>query len=386
MHLPTLSVFALLALPAMDAVAGAPAKNPAPVSPAGGGWRFSAGFMHRSLGDFDWTTGTMSMPSLLTIGLGSNTAGIDDIGPAGSLADRTYFNGFVRQDAGTAVNGGDTWNWGYNESSQLSGTTLSFLGGNGTSASFTQDHDYTDGSWSDDLSGNAPYLSAAWIAPWRDALSFGFQGGLSFFSADAGRTHSTFTASRGRTDYAITYRDVYELGTVIPPQAPYAGSAQGPGPLLPNTPISRTPLPVVSGGETVSAFNTIRTDFDLNLSTLSFGPVLEYASGPWAVTASTGLTVNFASWDVNQHETLFVSRNGGTAAAQNTWNHHNDDTEILAGLFIEAAASRQLTPSWSLQFLGRYDWVDDFAVAAGPSTGSVDLSGWSLGLGVGFRF
>ncbi len=74
------------------------------------------------------------------------------------------------------------------------------------------------------------------------------------------------------------------------------------------------------------------TDFELNLSTLSFGPVLEYARGPWAITVSTGLTINFASWDMNQRETLFVSRN------------------------------------------------------AGPSTGSLDLSGWSLGVGVGFGF
>ena len=67
------------------------------------------------------------------------------------------------------------------------------------------------------------------------------------------------------------------------------------------------------------------TDFELNLST-----VLEYARGLWAITASTGLTINYASWDVNQRATLFVSRN------------------------------------------------------AGPSTGSVDLSGWSLGVGFGF--
>jgi hypothetical protein len=38
------------------------------------------------------------------------------------------------------------------------------------------------------------------------------------------------------------------------------------------------------------------------------------------------------------------------------------------------------------QFIGRYDWMEDFDVSASSSTGSVDLSGWSLGAGVGFRF
>lgn len=369
------------------ALAGTPAssdKSPAPASRSGG-WRFSAGFMHRSLGDFDWVTGTMSTPSLLTIGAGSNTAGIDDIGPVDAFADRTYANGFVRQDAGTP-NGGDTWNWGYNSASQVTGSTLSFLGGNGTSATFTESHDYEYGGWSGDLDGNAPFVEMAWVQPWRDSWNVGFQGSFSFLATDTGRTLSTFTANRGRSDFGITYTDVYNLGTVIPPDAPYIGGSQGPGPLIPNIPVSRTPIFTPAGGETVTAFNSISTDFDLNLSSLSFGPLLEYANGPWAFTGSAGFTVNFANWDVDQRETLFVSRNGAAATAQNTWNHHRDHTDVLPGFFIQAAASREITQKWSLQLMGRYDWVEDFDVSAGPSTGSVDVSGWSLGAGVGCRF
>ena len=200
------------------------------------------------------------------------------------------------------------------------------------------------------------------------------------------RTRSTFTANRGRTDFGIIYTDVYDLGEVFPPQAPYAGSPAGPGPLLPNIPISRTPASTVAGGETVSGFNSIHTAFDLNLSSISLGPVIEFARGTWAVTASTGVTINIADWDVEQQETLFVSSNGAPAAATANWRNRNDGTDVVPGLFLQAAASRQITENWSLQLTGRYDWVEDFDVAAGPSTGSVVLSGWSVGVGVGFRF
>ena len=359
-------------------------KSPARAARSGG-WRFHAGFLHRSSGDFDWTTGTMSTPALLTIGLGQFYPGIAAIGPSVAYADRTYNDGFVRQDAGTAADG-DTWNWGYDNASQLGGQLLSYHGGDGRRADFSQSHDYEAGGWSGELDGNAPFIELVWLQPHGEAWSFGWQGGLSFLSTEAGRNLSTFTANNGRTDYAISYMDVFDLGTVIAPMAPYAGSLQGSGPLLPNLPVSRTPADTVIGGETISAFNSIRTDFDLNLATLSLGPVMEYARGPWAVTASTGLTLNFANWDASQRETLFVSRNGGPVTAQNNWSHSRDGTEVLAGLFLQAAASRAITENWSLQLIGRYDWVDDFAVSAGPSTGSVDLSGWSLGMALGFRF
>jgi hypothetical protein len=373
-----------LSVNAIDALI-ASGKGSAPATRSGG-WRVSGGFLHRASGDFDWNAGTMSTPSLVTIGLGDNYPGIDDIGPADAYADRTYLDGFVRLDGGTVDNGGDTWNWGYQNASQLSGSLLSMHGGDGRRSEFSASSDNDRGALGGELDGNAPFIEIAYMNPWRDNLSFGWQGAFMFLSTDSGGAASTFTAGRSRTDYGISYTDVFDLGIVIAPQAPYAGSITGPGPLLPNIPVSRTPVETVIGGETVNAFNSIRTDFDLNLSTLSFGPVLEYASGPWAFTGSSGFTVNFADWDVGQRETLYVSRSGAAPTSQNTWNHSRSGTEVLPGFYIQAAASRQITENWSLQVIGRYDWVADFDMTAGPSSGSADVSGWSLGAGLGFRF
>lgn len=68
------------------------------------------------------------------IGAGSSTAGIGAIGAAGSYADRVYTDGFVKLDGGTVALGGDTWNWGYTDGSQVDAGFLSFHGGNGTAA------------------------------------------------------------------------------------------------------------------------------------------------------------------------------------------------------------------------------------------------------------
>ncbi len=220
-------------------------KTPVP-APRGGGRRVNAGFLHRSSGDFDWSAGTMSTPSLVTIDLGENYPGIEDIGPANA-----YLDGFVRLDSGTAETG-DTCNWGYQNASQFNGSLLSFHGGDGRRSEFNAGSGTEAGVLGGELGGNAPFIDIAYMNPWRDAWSFGWQGGLSFFITDAGGMLSTFAADGGRTDYGISYTDVFELGTVIAPQAPYAGSIQGPGPLLPNIPVSRTPMEAVIGGETVS--------------------------------------------------------------------------------------------------------------------------------------
>jgi len=389
---------ALLLLTATLAAGPAPLSDKSPVpSSRSGGWRVSGGFMHRSPGGFDWTTGTQSVPSLLTIGPGSSTSGIDSIGPANAFANRTYFDGFVFQDAGTVQNGGDTWYWGYDNAPQVNNGLISFQGGNGTAATATASDNYEYGGWSSDLDGTAPYLQLEWIQPYTDSLNIGFQGGISFMNTGASRSLSTFTAATSRTDFGIIYTDTYDLMGSHAPQAPYAGSLAGPGILLTNIPLNRVATQTVSGGETATAFNSISTDFDLSLATLSLGPVLEYQRGPFALQASAGLTINIADWDAEQNETLFITKTvvGGPdvpgqyftrAEWTREFRNRDDGTEVLPGFFLQAAISRQLNEQWSLTAFGRYDRVGEVDVHAGPSTGSADLSGWSVGGGIGFRF
>jgi hypothetical protein len=371
--------------------AGAPAAGKVPAeivatSPARGHWRVTAGVMQRSLGGFDWAPATHSLPGLLLIGAGSSNAGIGAIGAAGSYADRVYTDGFVKLDGGTVALGGDTWNWGYADGSQVDAGFLSFHGGNGTAVSVMADSTLRAGRWSDQPEAVAPYVQLEWIEPLNEHLNFGWLGGFSFLTSDVSRAGSTFSASKGRTDYDIRYTDRYDLGGVVPPGAPYSGSLAGPGPLISNLPEQRSAAYPVSGGETASAYNRIQTDSSVNLWTLSLGPSIEYTRGRIAIGASAGATVAIADWSVRQTESLYVSRNGGRARRQQGWSDSGSGIAAIPGLFVQGSVGIVLSERWSLSAFGRYDYAGDVELTAGDSSGSLELSGWSVGGGVTCRF
>ena len=387
----------LLSCSAICATAGSPApsgKTQSSVS-SGGYWRVTGGYMHRSLGDGNWVTGARSTLSDLQIGAGSNTPGIDDIGPADAIADRTYRDGFVFKDAGTAANG-DTWYWGYQNASQVNGDIISFTGGNGTAATFTQSENYDYGGWSEKLDGGAPYMQIEWIVPVNESLSYGWQGGLSFLSTGVSNRLSPFSANKSRTDWAISYTDDYSLEGSSPPGAPYSGSLGGPGILLRNLPLTRTSSQVISGTELVGATNDIHAAFDVNLWSLSFGPVVEFHRGPFYLTASAGLTVNIANWDAEQTEKLSIRNTitgppdpqqvSATTFSERNWRDRASGTDVLPGFFMQAALSRELNAAWSVNAFGRYDWTGSVDVGFGPSSAEASLTGWSIGAGIGYRF
>ena len=381
-----ISVAATLPLAAGVPVGGKAPAEMAAASPARGHWRVTAGVMQRSLGGFDWAPSTHSLPGLLLIGAGSSNAGIGAIGPAGSYADRVYEDGFVKLDGGTVALGGDTWNWGYTDASQVDAGFLSFHGGNGTAASATAASTLRSGRWSDQPEAVAPYVQLEWIEPLNEHLNFGWLGGFSFLSSDVSRAGSTFSASKGRTDYDIRYTDRYDLGGVVPPGAPYSGSLAGPGPLISNLPAQRSAAYPVSGGETASAYNRIQTDFSVNLWTLSLGPSIEYTRGRIAIGASAGATVAIADWSVRQTETLYVSRDGGRARRQQGWSDSGSGVAAIPGVFVQGSVGIVLSERWSLSAFGRYDYAGDVELSAGDSSGSLELSGWSVGGGVSCRF
>ena len=396
-NLSLISGFTACCLSATSSMAGSSAvSGKSPGAPSSGGyWRVSGGYMHRSLGDVNWATGSHSNLSMLQIGAGSNTPGIDAIGPADAFADRTYRDGFVFRDGGTAA-GGDTWYWGYNNASQVNGGLISFIGGNGTAATFGQNENAEYSGWSEKLDGNAPYVQLEWIVPVNDSLSYGWQGAFSFLSSGVSNRLSNFSASKNRTDWAISYTDTYDLQGSIAPLAPYSGTMGGPGILLTNIPGSRVSSQVISGTESVSGTNEIHSEFDVNLWSLSFGPVLEFHRGPFFLTASAGLTVNIADWDGEQSETLNMThvisgppgpgQVGDTTFSSRSWHDRDSGTDVFPGFFMQAALSRELNEQWTVNAFGRYDWTGTVDVGAGPSTAEASLSGWSIGAGLGYRF
>jgi hypothetical protein len=59
---------------------------------------------------------------------------------------------------------------------------------------------------------------------------------------------------------------------------------------------------------------------------------------------------------------------------------------VLPGAFVQGAVELPLTERISLTGFGRYDWSQSLDGSVGPSSFSMDPTGWSLGAMVGVRF
>jgi hypothetical protein len=53
---------------------------------------------------------------------------------------------------------------------------------------------------------------------------------------------------------------------------------------------------------------------------------------------------------------------------------------------VQGSVGIVLSERWSLSAFGRYDYAGDVELTAGDSSGSLELSGWSVGGGVTCRF
>jgi hypothetical protein len=351
-----------------------------------GGFRLSAGAAQRTLGGFSWNARTQSSLADVPLAPGFRYPGTEAIGSSGDYADRSYRDGYVKVDGGTVAFGGDTWYWGYDDNAQYRSGSLFFQGGQGAAATSGSSESFRSGSWSAAPDGIAPYLQLDWSMPAGNDLTVGWMGGISLFHTDVSRSGSTFSASRNRTDYRIGYHDRYDLMGTIPPSAPYAGTLAGPGALLPNRPAERTADYSVSGRDRIDAFNRITTDVSVNLWTLSLGPTLTWSRDRLALTASAGVTLNVADWEATQRETLFLRPQGRAHRAARRWESRGDGVDAVPGLFVQGSLGFRISSAWELNVFGRYDYTGDVDVSAGSSSGEFDLSGWSVGGGLGYRF
>ena len=189
----------------------------------------------------------------------------DTAGPTPTGAGQ-FSNGFVLPSI-SGTNAPFTWNWGYDDAAQVRGNTLVLerfdarprVGG-------------LDGG-SDLLLGGE--LRAGFEAirfEWRDReMRFGFEGGYSMGMLSA-------SAAGSATGGASFTRGTYSLlgpggAPIVAPAPPYAGTFNGPGPLIPLSPLS---LETVTG---TGAMAATRLGLDATLHTFRLGPYLEVPFG-----------------------------------------------------------------------------------------------------------
>lgn len=319
----------------------------------------------------------------------------------GEYADRSFDDGFVFIDPSTVDFGGDTWFWGYESAGQYDpvADTLS-LHLNGITCGEGWDEvvrvDTTRDEavdLSDRLDGSGLAVSVDWLLRQGDRhrvlLQFGclWLDGIDYH-AGAEPYAERITEERyeaGEKIADVTY--VYDLMGVIPPPAPYAGTYEGPGPLLPNLPADygwqSTDAEPTYHSRSMTAMNTISFDLEARLFELWAGPRFEWTlDDQWKATLTAFASLDYVDMTVDRNETWLIDSGSGRVLAN--WHDRVEEATWKLGGGIRGGARAELSDRWFVELEAGYDWVpDDAEIPLGPNTVRLNVSGYHAGAAVG---
>ncbi len=352
--------------------------------PTASKWFVEVGPFWRAGGDVD-----VRINSLPAIPYSRPTvAARSSVGPPDRVADREYDDGYVRMDYGTGVWDNNTWYWGYDNSSQVADSQLVFHGS--TYTAFGQSVSPRD-SFSFDLD---------------DEIGGEARIGRSVFDCKCGTGslvlglgYTTFGGSTSFQDLGYVWSeqggritDTYNLLTdpcELPP-APYAGTKEGPGYIIPNIPAQRQISGGAGGGGSplTEIYHCVRQDMDVDLWVLSLGlDVRGKRRVPGekrciSYVVGAGLTGNFVNADSDFQWSAI--ENG---VALDSVRVSGDDSDFVVGLYGEAGILFALSDRLSLTLRARYDHVfEDAEVGFSNTKADIDLSGVSGVAGFGVLF
>jgi hypothetical protein len=363
------------------------AHQPVIEKPRQARWRVSVGPVWRDVGDVRFKTGSYSQRLQWPNLVGRESRHLPSAaGKIGELGFREYNNGFVRTDP-SSVTDGDTWNWGYQDASQVQGDQLVYSLSQGSQRTMSRSSRLSGGSWQDDSEFEAgPYIEIDRLFPLSKRLLVGPQFNFSYITIDSQNSTSTFAQHQSSELRSFLLTDRFDLDGTIPPLAPYSGSAAGPGPLINNFPSDRNIRSFRRDRQTADFFNRVDEQFDMDLFTLGAGVHAEYDFGKLFVQGSAGVSINIADWDASHRETLYVSSNGGKPKKYRSWTARENGTDVLMGVYLQTKVGLQLTERVSLSGFTRYDWNQSLTGSVGPSSFDVDLDGLSAGVMMGITF
>ncbi|MBN9692997.1 MAG: hypothetical protein J0M24_22365 [Verrucomicrobia bacterium] len=255
-----------------------------------------------------------------------------------------YDNGFVQPDISQGA-GGLTWNWGYTDNSQIVGDQLEFSRVEGL-ATVNSLENFEN-----------PTLFGPEILVGFEFYTFEIKNRTARFGFEIGARFGNYSGSDRSSvssDVALK-RDRYSLGGIVPPEAPYFGLPDVPGPL-----ISLTPIP--QNTRFSRAHSGLATEFEADFYTARFGAWLNVPlSEKWTVGASLGFTSIYAY---------------GTATFTQVTTYDNP-------LFVPVTqTARQSEGDWLpgayLQFRGEYrilDWMSAYLSAECANNGALRING-----------
>lgn len=307
-------------------------------------------------------------------------------GSANAFADRIYDDGFVNMDPGTEVDGmGLTWYWGYDNSVQYdaSADTLSYHRAGGSRVTRTPVADESV-DVKDDVAGLG--LRAGFGRKIHSKGSFTLDvcgGAQGNWDIDNNLNTSTYSERLASERYRVV--DTYALEGVAPPAAPYEGTYDGPGPVIPN-------IPTVRSQQTVSrsswvAENEVDIDTEADLETVWIGVQASWkGNDSLQLFLSPFLSLNYLDLSVNRTERFNAVYSDGRVQTLQQWQESKDDEQWLLGVGVSAGGRVALARDWFVDLSLIYDAVNESVVDIGPNTVTFDPTGYSVTLQAGRGF
>jgi hypothetical protein len=268
-------------------------------------------------------------------------------GPVAGGVDHTYDDGYVRLDASGNA-GGLTWNWGYQNASQVVGDTMQFharqaQSGFGPSSQRA----------SDDLQYGLELTYQRVIGNFLSSGHWGFEAAFGYTDLDLRAQRSGVGSSKLTTDS-------FPLNGVLPPGAGYNGTFVGPGALLGDFPTRSIAHGTVSSREKLSG----------QIYGFRIGPFAEWNLTPHlSLAASVGLTVAPASVDYEFSETARIA-GGGTFVTSG----HSSKSDVLFGPYASAMLRYDFTERWGVYMGAQFQNLGSLQQSSGTRTARLDQS------------
>lgn len=261
--------------------------------------------------------------------------------------DREYADGFVRQDA-SGPGSPTTWNWGFNNAAQAIPGAINMSAPQGSPGADIN-------GVSDDPQWGAEFTYGRILTVWADA-GVGFELGLSWVDFSVEDSGTVANSLRRVTD-------TFGLASAVSPVPPYAGSFEGPGPLLDRAPLGS----VTATGGTLSGSRRV----EANWWGARLGPLLDIPMGDIvSLQLSGGLALAWFDAEFSYSETATAPGGGTTSDSASS-----SKDSLLWGGYGRAQLTAQFNRSFGFYAGVQYLLMEDFDISAGSRTAEVELGG-----------
>jgi opacity protein-like surface antigen len=254
-----------------------------------------------------------------------------------SVTGIAYADGFVREDiSGNA--GGLTSNWGYESAEQVVGDYIVMTGSQAGSIARNVDDGPVHG---------VEFTYHRRLGHWRD-WRWGMEGAINYTWLSLDKSHTP--AGNVLTAHA------FGLGGIVPPAAPYAGSFEGPGALIEDTP--------------ANAVMSVQSQLDTSIVGWRAGPYIEIpVIEGVSVAGGGGFAAAWAHSDFSFRERVTVGSDSAVRQARK-----RSESEWMSGWYVGGNAFFDMGENVTLITGVQFQRLGKHRVQAGGKEASLDLT------------